>query len=93
MSMFNQESIEEIFTVYRIFSEKSQNWSPAIKDKASHEISPVWVAGVLYMIMDRYISCVSDESQIEFQEQAFSLFEKMIKEGAEEHIYKLGETD
>lgn len=85
----DRSSVEELISIVRVFSNKSESWIPALVDKASHDIDPVWVAGVLFMILDRYVSCVSDEQQILFQEQCLAIFDKMVKDGGEEYVYRI----
>jgi hypothetical protein len=87
------DSVEELISIVRVFSNKSNSWIPALIDKASHDIDPVWVAGVLFMILDRYVSCVSDEQQILFQEHCMTIFEKMAKEGGEEYVYRIDSAE
>lgn len=82
-------SAEELLTIARVFSKKSESWIPALIDKATHDIDPVWAAGVLYMIFDRYVSCIQDEDQIEFSKACLQVFEAMVKEGGEEYIYRV----
>jgi hypothetical protein len=86
---FNNESVEEVMSICRVLAKDNETWCPGILDKATHEISPMWVASLLYIILDRYVSCYPDEQQIEFQETCLELFEHMLKEGAEEHIHKM----
>jgi hypothetical protein len=85
-------SLEELMVINRVFSKKSETWIPALLDKKSHEIDVLWVAAVLYMVYDRYLSCIPDQSQIEFQDSVIKVFAKMLKEGGEEYIYKI-DTD
>lgn len=83
------ESLEQVLSVNRIFSKKSNEWIPALKDTKSHEITVPWVASVLFMIYDRYISCIPDEHQLAFQNSVLKIFSTMIKEGGEEYVYRM----
>lgn len=87
------DSIEELMTIIKVYSNKTDTWIPALVDKASHEIDPIWVAGVIYMILDRYVSCVSDDKQLLFQKQCLSIFETMVNEGGEEFIHKIDTSE
>lgn len=84
----NSEGVETIISVGRIFSEKDNMWLPCLKDEATHDIDPVWVAAVMYLILDRYTGCVPDESQIEFYQTTLKLFEAM-KANGEQYIIKV----
>lgn len=72
---------EELFTIGRIFSEKQQAWLPALKDIKEHDIDPAWVAAILYLVYDRYMSCIDDGSQINFSKKTLELFNLMRKDG------------
>jgi hypothetical protein len=88
-SHIDPDSLEEVFSINRIFSNKSQSWVPALVDKASHDVDALWVAAVLYMILDRYTTCVSDDKQIAFLDLSLKIFNKMIEEGGEEFIWRI----
>jgi hypothetical protein len=83
------DSLEEVISISRIHSKKSNGWIPALRDKKSHEIDSLWVAAVLYMIYDRYISCIPDEHQLAFQKSVLKIFSTMIKDGGEEYVYSM----
>jgi hypothetical protein len=76
------DSVETIISIGRIFSEKDDMWMPCLKDEASHDIDPVWVAAVMYLVLDRYVGCIPDEKQIEFYETTLKIFEAMKENGA-----------
>jgi hypothetical protein len=84
----DMDSLEEVFSVAKIYSKKSEMWIPALQDKASHDVDALWVASVLYMILDRYVSCIPDNKQIEFSEAVQKILDAM-KDGGEEFIYKV----
>lgn len=71
---------ELIFKIHRLKNESGE-WNPAIEDVTTHEIEPSWVAGLMYLIFDRYISCISDSKQHEFSEEVFYWFSQMKKDG------------
>lgn len=82
------ESVENVISIGRIFSEKDNMYLPCLKDEATHEIDPMWVAAVMYLILDRYTGCIPDESQIEFYKTTLKIFEEM-KTNGEQYILKL----
>lgn len=55
-------------------------------------MDPVWVAGVLYLIFDRYLSCVPDGVQIEFQSETLDIFNEMLESGAG-YVHKVDEEE
>lgn len=74
---------ETLFEILRVFSKENQEWIPAIRDHINHEVSPVWVASVLYLIYDRYMSCVPDDQQQEFGDVTQKIFKKILEIGHE----------
>jgi hypothetical protein len=79
---------EVLFQVIRIFSEKDQEWLPAIKDANAHDFDPVWVAALMYLILDRYVSNIDDNAQQDFTEKVYKIFEVM-KENGQHYMEKL----
>lgn len=73
---------ELIFKIYRLKNEFGE-WNPAIQDVESHEIDPSWVAGMMYLIFDRYLSSVRDSNQHEFSKEVFRWLSVMKKDGDE----------
>ena len=71
---------ELIFKIHRLKNELG-DWNPAIQDIKSHEIDPSWVAGMMYLIFDRYLSSVSDSKQLEFSKEVFKWLSIMKKDG------------
>jgi hypothetical protein len=70
---------ELIFKIYRL-KNKDGNWLPAIEDIKSHDITPEWVAGIAYVIIDRYISSVEESIQHDFQEEMLHWLSLMIED-------------
>lgn len=78
--MKNKEQ-EILFQVGQLKVDKNQEWSPYVKDLKSHDFSPAWVAGVLFLIIDRYSSQVEEKNQIEFVEKTMGYLELMLEDG------------
>jgi len=85
-------NVETIISIGRIFSELDQMWMPCLKDEATHDIDPVWVAAVMYLILDRYTGCVPDKTQIEFYNTTLNIFESMKENGAQ-YIFKVNKDE
>ena len=88
----NLSTVEPIITIGRIFSDKEQIWLPCLRDEATHDIDPIWTAAVMYLLLDRYTSCVPEDSQIEFYETTLKMFESMKENGAE-YILKVNRDE
>lgn len=73
------DEAELLFKVHRVKYE-GDAWMPAIEDIKSHDITPVWAAGVAYVIIDRYINSVSDDNQIEFYKETVRCLNLMLKD-------------
>jgi len=84
------KEIEEIIKIVRIYSEKNQMWLPAIKDIQTHDMDPMWVASILYLIYDRYLACIDDDKQLWFSKSILNIFAMMRKDG---HSYLIKATD
>ena len=87
----NSDIIESelIFKVHRL-KNKDGEWLPAIEDIKSHDITPSWAAGMAYIILDRYVSCVDDVNQTEFYEETLHWLTSMLKENkGSEYIDKI----
>ena len=78
--MKNKES-EILFHVGQLKIDDKNQWSPFIKDMKSHDFGPTWVAGILFLILDRYSSQVEEKKQIEFVEKTLGYLELMLEDG------------
>lgn len=74
-------SLEILLSVGRVFDQVSNMWFPTIKDVKSHDIDPMWVSAVLFLLLDRYLSNIPDDQQNEFYEKTLFYFEQMKKDG------------
>jgi hypothetical protein len=89
--MNNKEFKSElILKIHRVLNEDTKGWMPAIEDVASHDIDPMWVAGVAYLIIDRYVSSVKESKQNKFYEDVLTWFNTMAKNSSTtEYIEKM----
>jgi len=72
---------ELILKIHRIENEKGE-WMPAIEDVKSHDIDPMWVAGVAFLLIDRYVNAIEESEQNNFYEKVMDWFNKMTKGGS-----------
>jgi hypothetical protein len=85
----NEFKPELILAIHRVL-DSNGNWMPAIQDIASHDIDPMWVAGVAYLIIDRYVSSVKESNQNKFFEEVMFWFNRMAKNSSTtEYIEKI----
>ena len=84
----NLDTAETIIKIGKILDEKTGYWNPFLQDVSEHEIDPLWVAAVLFLIQDRYISCIPDDKQIEFFKETKKILRTMEEEGAG-YVFKL----
>lgn len=70
---------ELIFKVLRLTDTKG-NFSPALECIEEHDIDPLWVASILYLFIDRYISVVDESKQTEFLKTVLKTFHYMIRD-------------
>jgi hypothetical protein len=78
-----QDNVEVVLSIGKIYSEKDEIYLPCLKDEASHDIDPMWVSAVMYLILDRYISSIPEDKQVDFYDTTLRLFEKIKEEGAQ----------
>lgn len=91
MSFSNNNERDLILKIYKVKNDNG-SWCPAIEDIATHDIDPLWIAGVMYCVFSRYIDCVDESSQLEFQETSLNFFKYMVENG-EKYIERITETD
>jgi hypothetical protein len=87
----NEYKPELILKIHRVLDKKN-NWMPAIEDVASHDINPMWVAGVSFLLIDRYVSSIQESDQNKFYEEVMFWFDKMIKTDATQYVEKVNFT-
>jgi len=83
----DKNSLEVLLSIGQILSKKNETWLPFIKDEKSHNFDALWVASLMYLIYDKYISSIDDENQNEFSEEVLELFDFILENGME-HIFK-----
>ena len=83
----DKKSLEVLLSIGQILSKKNETWLPFIKDEKSHNFDALWVASLMYLIYDKYISSIDDENQNEFSEDVLELFDFILENGME-HIFK-----
>ena len=84
---------ELIFKIHRL-KKFNGDWIPAIEDVKSHDITPEWVAGMAYVILDRYISSVDESMQHEFQEEMLHWLSLMLEDDkGSEYTDKMDKLD
>ena len=83
----DKKSLEVLLSIGQILSKKNETWLPFIKDEKSHNFDALWVASLMYIIYDKYISSIDDENQNEFSEEVLELFDFILENGME-HIFK-----
>jgi len=83
----DKNSLEVLLSIGQILSKKNETWLPFIKDEKSHNFDALWVASLMYLIYDKYISSIDDENQNDFSEEVLELFDFILENGME-HIFK-----
>ena len=83
----DKKSLEVLLSIGQILSKKNETWLPFIKDEKSHDFDALWVASLMYLIYDKYISSIDDENQNEFSKEVLELFDFILENGME-HIFK-----
>lgn len=80
-------------TVFEIVEVKKDGIScPAIRDIETHEFDPLWVAGCMFSVLDRYLEHVDDSQQHKFIEDVQKILNVMIENG-HEYTVKIKDSD
>lgn len=78
-----QEDFKEILVLGVAWDKELQVNLPAILDRdVNVTVSPVWVAAFLELVLDRFISCIDDESQIETQKEVLEMLNEWAERGS-----------
>jgi hypothetical protein len=70
-----------ILQIYQLENENG-DLIPALSDSAEHDITSSFVAGLMYVIYDRYLSCIPDAKQEDFKNSTIKWLAEMIKDDA-----------
>lgn len=80
---------ELILKIHRVWN-KDGHWMPAVQDAVSHDIDAQWVAGLAYLIIDRYVNAIPESNQNEFHDEVMWWFNKMsTQDNTTEYIEKI----
>lgn len=82
--------LEELIIINRVLADNGSYWNPALRDLKEHDFSPVWVASILFLLLDRYTSCLPDEKQLQFIKDTLTAFKAMQSSG-HEYLYKMND--
>lgn len=67
---------------------------PAVEDIDSHEFTPSWTAGLMYVILDKYLSNIPDSRQQSFKESTIKWLAEMVKDDkGSQYVEKIDKTD
>ena len=72
-----------LFKIYRVETPIENVYNPAILDINSHDISPMWVACVMYSVLAKYIDALPENIQNAFQQSTVEIFNKCVDVGME----------
>lgn len=68
-----------ILNIYQLETENG-DLIPALSDSAEHDITSSFVAGLMYVIYDRYLSCIPDANQQDFKNSTIKWLAEMVKD-------------
>jgi hypothetical protein len=72
---------EVLFEIGQVKIGEDGQWSPYVKDLKTHDFGPTWVAGMLFLMLDRYSSQIEEKNQIEFIEKTLGYLDLMLEHG------------
>lgn len=73
---------ELLFKIHRIKKEEYDDWSLAIEDGVEHDFDAVHAAGLAYLVIERYLSCIKDSDQHKFYEEVKVWLDRMMEDNA-----------
>jgi len=79
MTDYNTKKL--VLKVYQIETDEGV-LIPAVSDGGEHDITSGYVAGLMYLIFDRYMSCIPDANQKNFKDSTIKLLAEMVKDDA-----------
>lgn len=68
-----------ILNIYQLETENG-DLIPALSDSGEHDITSTFVAGLMFVIYDRYLSCIPDAKQEDFKNSTIKWLAEMIKD-------------
>lgn len=68
-----------ILKIYQLENELG-DLTPAIADGEEHDITSTFVAGLMYVIFDRYLSCIPDANQKTFKDSTIKWLAEMVRD-------------
>ena len=75
----NNTEQELIIKIYKVLNKDNNTLMPGIEVFSTHIIDPLWVSGLMYLILDRSISSVKESKQNEFLNNTLFYLDNMIK--------------
>lgn len=70
----NRDEVDELFALGVVCDKEKGVVLPAILHKKTHNASAKLAGTFMFLILDRYLSCVPDEHQIAFEQEVFRVF-------------------
>jgi len=77
---YDKSSIEDIMKISRIKG-NDDCWCPAVQIIKDHEGDAIWVASLIYNIYARYLECIPDSEQNDFEEDIKEALNVAFEEG------------
>lgn len=71
---------QEVVKIHMMHESKSDTYHPAVEITNTHETTPIWVASVLYLLLDRYLSGIEESDQTDFLNQTLKVFDYLLKD-------------
>ena len=75
------KNLEELILIGKVFNETNSSWMPYVKDLQTHDFDETWVASIMFLILDRYISNVEENKQVGFTKKVEKTLKHLIEEG------------
>lgn len=79
------DSRQVVAKLYQLHEASNDTYHPALEVTSTHAHDEIWVAAVMYLVLDRYMSCVEESGQTEFLRGVLKVFHHLVRDqkGAE----------
>lgn len=71
---------QAVMQIHRLHDASTDSYHPAVECMAPHDTTAIWVASVLYLLLDRYLSCVDESEQGNFLKNVLRVFHYMVRD-------------
>ena len=69
-----------VLHVHQMHDATTDTDHPAVECVSTHDTTPLWVASVMYLILDRYLSSIDESQQNAFLKRVLKIFHYLVRD-------------